>query len=70
MKGVFWNSRGLSDLAKTRFLRETSKEQSLDFIALLETCKKDFSRETLNNFCGAETLYGIGRSRMGGPEAF
>jgi hypothetical protein len=51
MKGVFWNSRGLSDLAKTRFLRETSKEQSLDFIAHLETCKKDFSQKTLNNLC-------------------
>jgi hypothetical protein len=42
MKGNFWNSIGLSDLAKTRFLRETSKEQNLAFISLLETGKKDF----------------------------
>jgi hypothetical protein len=44
MKGIFWNSRGLNDLAKTRFLRETSKEQNLAFIALLETGKKDFPK--------------------------
>jgi hypothetical protein len=52
MKGIFWNNRGLSDLAKTRFLRETSEEQDLAFIALLETGKKDFSQDTLDNFSG------------------
>jgi hypothetical protein len=31
-------------LAKTRFLSETSKEQDLVFIALLETGKKEFSK--------------------------
>jgi hypothetical protein len=51
MRGIFWNSRGLSDLAKTRFLRETSKEQNLVFIALLEI-GKDFSQVSLNNFSG------------------
>jgi hypothetical protein len=44
MKGIFWNSRGLSDLAKKIFLRETSIEQDLAFIALLETGKHDFSQ--------------------------
>jgi hypothetical protein len=40
MKGVFfWNSRGLSDLAKSSFLEEMSKEHNLEFIALLETYK-------------------------------
>jgi hypothetical protein len=52
MKRVFWNRRGLSDLAKTRFLRETSKEQDLVFIAPLETGRKDFSQDTLDNFSG------------------
>jgi hypothetical protein len=56
MRGIFWNSRGLSDLAKSRFLRDTSREQNLDFIALLETCKKDFSLETLNNFSGGRNF--------------
>jgi hypothetical protein len=56
MRGIFWNNRGLSDLAKSRFLRDTSREQNLDFIALLETCKKDFSQETLNNFSGGRNF--------------
>jgi hypothetical protein len=52
MKVMFWNSRGLSDLAKTRFLRETSTEQNLAFFALLETGKKNFCQQSLNNFSG------------------
>jgi hypothetical protein len=56
MRGIFWNSRGLSDLAKTRFLRKTSKEQNLAFIALLETGKKDFSQVSLNNFSGGRNF--------------
>jgi exonuclease III len=56
MKGIFWNSRGLSDLAKSRFLADTSKERNLDFIALLETCKKDFSQPTLDNFSGGKNF--------------
>jgi hypothetical protein len=56
MKGIFWNSRGLSDLAKTRFLRETSIEQDLAFIALLETGKQDLSQRSLNNFSGGNSF--------------
>jgi hypothetical protein len=52
MKGIFWNSRGLSVLAKTRFLRETSMEHNIAFIALLEIGKKDFLHDTLNYFSG------------------
>ena len=52
MKGIFWNSRALSDLAKYRFLSDLSREQKLDFIALLEIGKKDFSKTVLNNICG------------------
>jgi hypothetical protein len=56
MKGIFWNSRCLSDLAKTKLLRETSKEQNLAFIALLETGKKDFPQVALNNFSGGRNF--------------
>jgi hypothetical protein len=56
MRGIFWNSRGLSDLAKTRFLRETSMEQDLAFIALLETGKRDFSQGSLNNFSAGKNF--------------
>jgi hypothetical protein len=34
MKGVFWNRRGLADLAKHRFLAELVKEEQINFIAL------------------------------------
>jgi hypothetical protein len=51
MRGIFWNSRGLSDLAKTKFLADTAREKNLDFIALLEIGKKDFSQPVLNSLC-------------------
>lgn len=56
MKGIFWNSRGLRDLAKFRFLSDITKEQKLDFIALLETCKRDFSNACLKNICGGKDV--------------
>ena len=49
MKGLFWNSRGLADLAKQRFLAETTLEQHLDFIALLETGRDNFTSQSLGN---------------------
>jgi exonuclease III len=42
MKGLFWNSNGLRDQAKPRFLFDLTKEQQLDFIAILETKKTGF----------------------------
>ena len=58
MRGIFWNSRGLSDLAKYRCLSHLSKEEKLDFIALLETGKKDFSKTVLNDICeGQEYIW-------------
>ena len=52
MKGIFWNSRGLKDLAKRRFLAEASIEHRLDFIALLETGRNNFLPQFLNNLSG------------------
>ena len=49
MKGIFWNSRGLADLAKRRFLAETMIEQKIDFIALLETRRDNFTSQSLGN---------------------
>ncbi len=54
MKGIFWNSRGLKDLAKSRFLSKLSKEQKLYFIALLETDKDKFANSWLNNIYGGK----------------
>ena len=56
MKGIFWNSRGLRDLAKTKFLSNTTREQGLDFIALLETGKKDFTQAKLDRYCGGKNF--------------
>jgi hypothetical protein len=53
MRGIFWNSRGLRDLAKHDFLCSTSLEKDLGFIALLET-HRSFSDENLNTFCGSK----------------
>jgi len=52
MKGVFWNSRGLGDLAKHRFLADLVKEEQINFIALSETGIDDFSDHILKNLCG------------------
>ena len=52
MKGIYWNSRGLSDLAKYRYISEAIKEQNLDFVAAMETRKKDMSRENMYRLSG------------------
>ena len=52
MKGVFWNSRGLADLAKHRFLAKLVKEEQINFIALSETGRDDFPDHILKNLCG------------------
>lgn len=52
MKGIFWNSRGLLDLAKYRYVAENIKEHNLDFVALLETRKNDVSKTNLDRLAG------------------
>jgi hypothetical protein len=52
MKGIFWNNRGLGDLAKHRYLSEMVKEEQINIIVLFETGKHEFSDNTLKNLCG------------------
>jgi exonuclease III len=52
MKGFYWNSRGLSDLAKFRYISDAVKEYNLDFIAVMETGKQDMSKTNLNRLSG------------------
>ena len=52
MKGIFWNSRGLADLAKRRFLSDTSAAQKLHFMALLEPGRDNFTSQFLNTISG------------------
>ena len=62
MKGVFWNCRGLRDLAKHTFLHDVAVDNKLDFIALSETNKNSFSTQCLENFCGGLILCDIGHA--------
>jgi hypothetical protein len=52
MKGMFWNSRGLSDLAKHRYIADGIKERNLDFVAIMESGKQDMQRVNLNQLLG------------------
>ena len=52
MKRIFWNSRGLTDLAKRRFLADASIEHKLDFIALSETGRDNFTSQFLSTLSG------------------
>jgi hypothetical protein len=54
MKGFFWNSGGLSDLAKYRYISDAVKEYNLDFIVMMETGKQDMSKTNLNQLSGGE----------------
>ena len=69
MKGIFWNCRGLGDLAKHNYLSHLSREHRLDFIALMETGRSAFSESTLRHFCsGVDFLWHLmpPRGRSGG----
>jgi exonuclease III len=58
MKEIFWNCRGLRDLAKHMFLHDVTEDNKPDFIALFETNKNSFSTQCLENFCaGADFVW-------------
>ena len=58
MKGIFWNSNGLADPKKFRFLSDLTLEKNLDFICLSETGRRDCSPSFLKNLCaGKEFLW-------------
>jgi exonuclease III len=48
IKGLNWNSEGFGDTAKHLFIKETIREHKLDFLALLETGRSNFSVPFLN----------------------
>jgi exonuclease III len=52
MKGLFWNSRGLSDLAKYRYISDAVRDNDLDFVAVMETGKQDMSKSNLARLSG------------------
>jgi hypothetical protein len=52
MKGIFWNNRGLADLAKHNYLSTLAKDHRLDFLAIFETGRDIFSGSTLRHISG------------------
>jgi hypothetical protein len=44
MKGTFWNSDKFGDIAKHRFVKDTIREHQLDFFAILEMGRSNFSQ--------------------------
>jgi exonuclease III len=51
LKGVFWNSTGLADLAKHRLLVELVREEQINFIAISEIGCESFPDHVLKNLC-------------------
>ena len=49
MKGIFWNANGFRDPAKHRFVSDLTKQYNLSFIAISETCRRDFTDPFLKN---------------------
>jgi hypothetical protein len=51
MRGVYWNSNGFKDLKKHKFVSDLMKEHNLNFIAISETGRSDFTPRFLKNLC-------------------
>jgi hypothetical protein len=54
MNGMFWNSNGLTDQAKPRFLFNSVNEHHLDFIAISESKRADFNQPELAHYYGTK----------------
>ena len=49
LRGFFWNSEGFRDPGKHLLVKEVIREKRLDFLALSETGRSNFSTPFLNN---------------------
>jgi hypothetical protein len=49
MQALIWNSEGFKDTAKHLFIQESIREYKLDFVALVETGRSNFSVPFLRN---------------------
>jgi hypothetical protein len=59
MNDMFSNSRDLGDLAKHLFFADCIREHHLDFLAISETGRQDFTPSFLTAFQAAQTLCGL-----------
>jgi hypothetical protein len=62
---MFKNSRGLRDLAKHLHIADCIREHSLDFVAVSETGKRDYSASLLNRLSGGEDFAWVSRPPRG-----
>jgi len=68
MRGIFWNSRGLRDLAKTKFLSNTTREQGLISLLSWKPVKRISHKLSLIGTVGGGILCGTGLNHMEGQE--
>jgi hypothetical protein len=54
MNGMFSNSRGLRDLAKHLHIAHCINDHNLDFVAISETGRRDFSQHLLDRLSGGK----------------
>jgi hypothetical protein len=52
MNGMFNNSRGLRDLTKHLYIAHCINDRNLDFVAISETGRRDFSQTLLDHLSG------------------
>ena len=64
MRGIFWNTDGLGDRGKHIAIHELVREHKLDFIALLETGRSNFSASFLNFLAGGSITSGFAYPHM------
>jgi hypothetical protein len=69
MREIFWNSNGFNDPKKHKFISDLTRENNLDFIAISETGRSEFTPRFLKNlYIGRDYLWHskAPRDRLGG----
>jgi hypothetical protein len=65
MNGMFSNSRGLGDLAKHVHIADCCRDHNLDFVAISDTSRWDFSPSLLNRLSGGIDFDWVSRPPRG-----
>jgi hypothetical protein len=65
MNGMFKNSRGLRDLAKHLHIADCCRDHNLDFVAISEMGRRDYSQSLLNRLSGGIDFEWFGRPPRG-----
>jgi hypothetical protein len=65
MNDMFKNNRGLKDLDKHLYIVESIKEHVIDFVAISETGKRNYSTRFLNRLSGGENFVWVSRPPRG-----